>query len=66
MTTMTRGSRIATITPEHGEFTVYCGRKGTNCPGEEVLPSRFFGGTCSRSFKTEGGAKRAAKRFLEN
>lgn len=67
MTKLTKGSRVATIEKQSdGKFRVYCGFSGTACPGDEIIPSRWFDGTCSRSYKRESAAVKAASAFLND
>ena len=69
MTTITKGSRLATINRLHGRWTVYVGYAADKaCPGEETVPAHWFKGlrTCSATFATEKTALKKAHEFLNH
>jgi hypothetical protein len=61
------GSRYAKVELTSQGWTVYVGyRSGSSCPGEEILPARWFKGfsTCSATYKREAKAMKEAERFV--
>ena len=61
------GSKVAIIEKQGTRWNVYVGYKaGSDCPGEETVPARWFKGysTCSQDFATEKTALARAHAFL--